>query len=966
MSRPDLQRTLPTSMASGIERLERLFSKKKYAGTREPSAADRPSSVVYTPSRLPLRKGSFGPTSPSAVNSLQDVHFPQPSFIRPKAARMVPRDDHSQMQPRYATAARSQSVPEPPALPTRVPSLRGVAQARGGATRVPLGPPVAGAAHARSMSGATARGTLDSRRNSAVTDSTSATMSSGSSTISSSSNSSSGGGGGGSGSSYHGNYFGSHHNYAPAGTPAERAERAGGGAQTNAVATAKTQGGVPRTSSSLFQRRSVYVAPLNSFNSFQLRQSQRDSATARIHSGEISPSTVAHAHPFIASPSPNGTQHTPKIQGDDLTDLQDLQVLADLQALKDLHPLLFPKPLPSTRPPARPPRPDAYNEENRQSQETLEESASSSSAQEDDEATVTITSLSSLLTPSSSSKTINGAESKTTKALEVLEPKRKESAPTETPVLRRDSAFMPIVLPQRRSTSPPTTTRRKSRIIRRPMSLRYQRHLPLESAPSSPSLVLMEPNLGDFLSLSDDDIAEDVPAPSSAVVTAAVAAATTPTSPAKSVEKRAGQTKTMALSMRKPLPPAPSGSSTSPPVSPTSSTRKRGPLAASTPPSSQPPAFLAPPPSFLSLLPGMPLLSSPLSSTSSGRPRTPAGDARMAAAFEIARIASKYKFDLAYIATIWPTNMAFLQSNGLTAQSIGWPSTPTSPASAKPLMRANSSRSVRPSRASQASQASNGSLLSSASTAASTGTSRATATGSSSPIRQGISAPVGSSQSKLEAQFLAAYGLATVRAPYSLSAPTHAKILNAERWLEFSEPDAKPDEFARGYGCAFYRGYAPVSTSAVAKHYQRRPSADDCDADTEQDYNSSGRSTPRPVRRTNRAESSASTSTSTSTSTGSRIGANNRGIVFVAYRRKDVVDERAKSGEADDLEAVYRDVEALVDKILDGHMQQQRQAQLETERTASDVEATLAVGFSGIGASCTLRQSRFLGVKAAA
>lgn len=994
MATPDLiPRTLSTTMANGIDRLERLFSKKKYAAAsrEQQQAADyTPPSSSYS-SRFALRKGSAAATSPSSptrYSPLNDMHFPQPSFIRPKAARMVPRDDHAYAPTspsRPSTANRSMSVPDgPPALPHLTATLATVTtttrvvtppRSAGGATaRSPHGPPVAYTTQARSMSVASRhRRTFDSRRSSGSINynycSTSATLSSsGSSTMSSSTHTSNG-------SSNHPNCRSSYIE-----TPCELSDAAARAVPNNGriLASVNVQR-LPKRSSSLLQRRDVFVSPLANLDTYDIPNKDRcDSVAITISSGEISPATILQATPIIPSSSPSSPKESQqqqqqqpelKIQGDELHELRELQGLADLQHTPPLkvlqQPLFFPA-----------------------QQQTL---------QTDERADTP---------PPPPAKDEQTSEEKDAEKVEEVSTSPKQSELpifTETPLLCRDSVFAPIVLPQSRPTSPSVSavsTRRRSRIVRRPMSLRYQRHLPTEPKPSSASSVLMEPDLGDFLSLSDDDIAEDAAAATAGTTSTDPPAETTgekekvsetstprvsivptpttttedvpPTTPSKTPQ----QTKN-ALALQKPLPPAPAEATpptttSSPPVSPTSLARRRA-LAAAAP--SLPPSFQAPPPAFLSLLPGMPLLPSPMSISAAsaavnGRPRTPAGEARMAAAFEIARIASQYKFDLAYIATIWPKNKTFLHSSSASTsatsatttrpQSIGWPSSPTSPsASAKLVSRNNSQTSNRPplsgrganraSHMSHASHASQASFVSSHS--------QSSSTSGSGKQQSGIFSPAGMHQSKLEAHFLAAYGLATVRAPYSLPAPTHAKILNAERWLEFSEPDAQPEEFSRGYGCAFYRSRAPVNPTVAAttamsqQRYQRRPSTDDCDADTEQDARTTA---PRPRRKA-----------STSSASSSSSATNNRGIVFVAYRRKEVADERACRQEKDDLEALYRDVEALVDKILDVHKQQQRQAQLETQRSLPDVEDVLVAGFPGAGAACTLRQSRFLGAKAA-
>ena len=794
--------TMSSTMA---DKLERLFG-KKFGVARDAQSSSRPNSPYTSSSIFASRKV---PRSPAKPVSLEDMHFPQPSFIRPKVAKMVPREDHGSVPvQRPRTAGRSMSVPHaqpasspPPAASSASAapgSLRVIApaglSARGGATsaRSPLGPPVSlSTTQARSMSATTSRGPLDSRRSSFNTNNSSATLSSCCSTISSCNSSA-----------------GTRHSYAEAfPETSDSAPRIVPDGKVLANINLSSQR-LPKRSSSLLQRRDLLLAPLTSLDNFQIGPLKCDSVPITINSGEVSPATILQATPVSnTDPSlPKNTQPELKILGvDDLNDLHELPAL----------------------------------------------------------------------------------NIKSTEA-------------------HRDSICAPIALPQSRPASPAVSpSRRRGRPSRRPMSLRYKRHLPNEPTPSSPNSVLMEPNLGDFLSLSDDDIAEDVPAP----------------------EKKVDKVSKNAI-QNKPLPPSPSRT----PVSPAPSPTRRRVLHAP----SLPPSFQAPPPSFLALLPGMP-------TAAGGRPRSPAGDARMAAAFEIASIASRYQFDLAYIATIWPKNMAYLKSSAVSVasaaamQSIGWPSSPSSPPAMKLIARTNSQTS----RVSSRTRAGHVSQTSFSST-------------TSSMNNHGSFAPVAPRQCKLDAQFLAAFGLATVKTPYTLSAPMHSKILNADQqWIEFSGPDFKAQEFSQGFGCAFHQGHAPVMTTFSQQRYERRPStADDCDADTEQDYSSNGRAPSRPTRRGSRKNSTSSASVST---------ANNRGIVFVAYRRKEVADERAARGQADDLEALYRDVECLVQKIHDAHV---KQNQAEAQTPKPEVEDVVAASLSSLSPSAYKRQSRFLATKA--
>ncbi|CAK7269818.1 hypothetical protein SEPCBS57363_003793 [Sporothrix epigloea] len=910
-------------MTNGLDRLERLFSKKKNGAATRELPGGRPDSTAYNSMSLRFRKGPAVEgllPYPTRVSPLDDMHFPQPSFIRPKAARMVPRDDHAKTGhanitlSRPGTANRSSSIYEPsftlPPRPSTATSItktspKYVPPPRSGAARGPQGPPVAYTAQVRSTSVAASpnRRTFSSQRSSGSTNfsndgtySNYSLSSSGSSTMSAST-------------------ITSHS------SSCSTLTRPSSCTDTLYESSIMTPNEVSekKRSPSLLQRRDVCLSPLYNLDTYLL-QSHRDSSAITLSSGEVSPATIVQLTPPCSSLSPENESRYEELEAKN----ECSESLSFSQAASEVNKV----------------------------EEKAEQQNDAPVGHQDN----------------AEMESIDTA------------PAKDQSTLTETPVLRRDSVFSSIVLPPNRPKSPTVSPRRRSRIVRHPMSLRYQRHLPLAPKPLSPNSVLMEPDLGDFLLLGDDDIAEDVPA----VVAAASAAAThssisseeresaehntgstshvptdeaAPETPPKSPPKTPTRAKG-SLALQKALPSTPVDSTPSPatssPISPESVLRRRI-LAVATAPASQPPTFKAPPPSFHSLLPDMRLLPSPMSlalptlpASVGDRRRSPAGEARMAAAFEIARIASQYKFDLAYIATIWPKNMSFLHSaSGSTVASQLMER--TSSQASRMGMTALPSRANRASHMSHASQASDSTI-----------TTTSTSSTPSSTKHSGGFSPVKQRHSKLEAQFLAAYGLATVRAPYSLSAPTHAKVLNTKRWLEFREPDAKAGEFSQSYGCAFYRGRASVKTSASITRpatplsqrcYQRRSSTDDCDADTEQD----GRTTPRPVRRGSRKTSVSSVADGKS---------NNRGIVFVAYRRKEVVDERLRQGEKDDLEALYRDVEALVDKILDVHLQQQPQAKPETQRLlpAADV---VPADLPGGGTSCALRQSQFLGVKAA-
>ena len=340
--------------------------------------------------------------------------------------------------------------------------------------------------------------------------------------------------------------------------------------------------------------------------------------------------------------------------------------------------------------------------------------------------------------------------------------------------------------------------------------------------------VLKEPNFGDFLELSDDDIAEARPA-----------------TPARSREQS----------------PAPLAR-----ASPATAIRSlRAHAVPSTPPrhkAPDAPSAVATPPRT-----AMPLLPSALSRGASVSPI--ASQSATVAAFQVAHIAHKHGFDLIYVVNLWPRGMAIADTK-TPWNATSPPGTPT---------QASYGKAGAPPEP---------------------------------EIRDSGSFARMSPRSPLVGRFLAAYGLATVKPPFHLSGETHSKVLNAERWLEFRERNAKEDEFARGYGCAFYTGRAPVS---------RRPSHDAWDADDEGDSDA-GRATPKGLERKDFSVQDAAQK--------------NRGIAFVAYRKA-----RADGGDAGcspaELDELHRDAEALVEFILDMHTMQRRREQLAALRAARQI-----------------------------
>jgi hypothetical protein len=217
----------------------------------------------------------------------------------------------------------------------------------------------------------------------------------------------------------------------------------------------------------------------------------------------------------------------------------------------------------------------------------------------------------------------------------------------------------------------------------------------------APTPVLTEPSLDDFMSLSDDDIADGLPVSTFSL---------TPSTASPSHPPRFG------------LPP-------NPPISGFS-------------------------PTFLKQR------QMALHSPAMSRPAT-------AAAFEAARIATRYHFDLVYIVNLWPITQ-----------------TPCEPATG----------------------------------------------GSLDPLGNcmGGLGPVAciNPKSGMTGRLLAAYGLPSLVSPFRLSAAVHLKVLRTEGWLEYRSEHASPDEFSRGYSCSFYSGRCattatPLSPSTVSGKRKR-------------------------------------------------------------------------------------------------------------------------------------------------
>lgn len=140
------------------------------------------------------------------------------------------------------------------------------------------------------------------------------------------------------------------------------------------------------------------------------------------------------------------------------------------------------------------------------------------------------------------------------------------------------------------------------------------------------------------------------------------------------------------------------------------------------------------------------------------------------AAFEAARIASKYHFDLVYVVNLWPSWNGSSQSTGFSKRS------------------------------SMSSLSTSTTLLNSPSSPS------ASFSAISTEENLGLLFPLPSEYRPMTGRLLAAYGLQSLMSPFRISAPVHRKILESDHWLEYRSDDAAKHEFAEGYSCSFYTG----------------------------------------------------------------------------------------------------------------------------------------------------------------
>ncbi|KAK4144906.1 uncharacterized protein C8A04DRAFT_36262 [Dichotomopilus funicola] len=189
------------------------------------------------------------------------------------------------------------------------------------------------------------------------------------------------------------------------------------------------------------------------------------------------------------------------------------------------------------------------------------------------------------------------------------------------------------------------------------------------------------------------------------------------------------------------------------------------------------------PPTF-----GLPSSPSPTASPVRSKPAHPlltlspplASRPAAAAAFEAARIATKYQFDLVYVVNLWPSHMSRPSHSSPLSRSCGTPvatsfsTAPTPSPPESPVSQVSEYDSSHDSRA---------------------------------PTPRDVP------RSGITGRLLAAYGLTSLMNPFRISAPAHQKMLRTSDWLKYNNYTGIKDEFACGYGRSFYTGHSAARGS---------------------------------------------------------------------------------------------------------------------------------------------------------
>ncbi|KAJ4394356.1 hypothetical protein N0V93_003573 [Gnomoniopsis smithogilvyi] len=327
---------------------------------------------------------------------------------------------------------------------------------------------------------------------------------------------------------------------------------------------------------------------------------------------------------------------------------------------------------------------------------------------------------------------------------------------------------------------------------------------------------------------------------------------------------------------------------------------------------SKPPSKRAPPPPVLSPTfrsgSGSCSFASPLRSPT---PVSPAIASSQVAAWEAARIAKKYDFDVVYVASFGPSRASHLHTppEVATCQPAfmpisGFSSAPSSFSQSMPVSLVSSPVSDKPTTMTHNSTPRNSFHSSGASSPHKPPSDifASPKTPTVAPARECCpNASLATNAGGFCGSLLAAYGLETIQAPFRLSSTIHKKILRHEGWIEHRNSAAADNEFARGYALSFY------TSSSMPSHAtsQRRSSAPDVSrrvsAATTTTCVAGGKKNPGAARR-------------------KKI---NRGIVFVAYRRPRGPDGAVNSSTAE-LNALEKEAATLVDLILDFHQERRR------------------------------------------
>lgn len=364
---------------------------------------------------------------------------------------------------------------------------------------------------------------------------------------------------------------------------------------------------------------------------------------------------------------------------------------------------------------------------------------------------------------------------------------------------------------------------------------------------------------------------------------------------------------------------------------------------------SKPPSKRAPPPPILSPISRSASFASNLRSPA---PISPAIASSQVAAWEAARIAKKYDFDVVYVANFGPSRMNHLH---MPREPATYPaSSPTSAASSapssfshtQPFSILSSPTSDNPTHSTRNSTPRH-SLQSQGTTTPvttnfppadifATATTTAASNPSSPPaptvplIRDccpNSGTPTGAPRG-LSGALLAAYGLETIQAPFRLNAAIHKKILRTEGWIEHRNSAAAANEFARGYARSFHTGFAAPTTPVMFRRASSAPDARRAASSSTAATTTKQGSVVDPAARACNNKKKKMNSMKKKSDV-------NRGIVFVAYRRPRGPSGAVNSSAAE-LDALEKEAETLVELILDFHKERRRWETLQERQRASE------------------------------